>query len=274
MPGTLGGCETGQARLTGGYDVPARHVIHAVGPASNGGGEGEDELIESCFRHALPLCTLHGLKLRRLLRDRDRRLRMSPKARRVRKERAPRGAYIIQFALPAALTLVIARGSSLRPTRPRTFALLPGTYLYVGSARGPGGLAARVLRHLAARKTRHWDIDFLLHGPRSASARVFARASTARGLECRWARRIARARATFPVVGTREGEHRASHGFGAGDCTRRCGCDRASPNSARTHLFRVEWEPTIDRVQEVLRESPSIFAPIEELPGVHMHAGE
>ena len=199
---------------------------------------------------------------------------MSPKARRLGKEAVQRGAYVIEFTLPSSLTLVIRRRSSLRPSRRRTFALLPGTYLYVGSALGPGGLAARVLRHLAPRKTLHWDIDFLLHGPRSPSARVFARASAARGLECRWARRIARARATFPVVGTREGERRASHGFGAGDCTRRCGCDGASPNSARTHLFRVEWEPTLDRVLEVLGESPSAFAPLEELPGVDMNAGE
>ena len=58
---TLGGCETGQARLTRGYDLPARHVIHAVGPVWHGGGEGEDELLASCYRNALQLCALHGL---------------------------------------------------------------------------------------------------------------------------------------------------------------------------------------------------------------------
>jgi O-acetyl-ADP-ribose deacetylase (regulator of RNase III) len=52
---TLGGCETGDAKITRGYRLPARHVIHAVGPVWSGGGRGEDDLLASCYRKALEL---------------------------------------------------------------------------------------------------------------------------------------------------------------------------------------------------------------------------
>jgi O-acetyl-ADP-ribose deacetylase len=52
---TLGGCATGSAKITGGYRLPAKHVIHAVGPVWNGSGDGEDELLASCYRTALDL---------------------------------------------------------------------------------------------------------------------------------------------------------------------------------------------------------------------------
>jgi O-acetyl-ADP-ribose deacetylase (regulator of RNase III) len=52
---TLGGCATGSAKITGGYRLPAKHVIHAVGPVWNGGGRGEDDLLASCYRTALDL---------------------------------------------------------------------------------------------------------------------------------------------------------------------------------------------------------------------------
>src|ERR1700721_3388476 len=45
---TLGGCETGSAKITRGYQLKAKHVIHAVGPVWSGGNEGEDELLASC----------------------------------------------------------------------------------------------------------------------------------------------------------------------------------------------------------------------------------
>ena len=58
---TLGGCETGGAKITSGYRLPAKHVIHAVGPVWSGGGRGEDELLASCYRGAIELCRGHGL---------------------------------------------------------------------------------------------------------------------------------------------------------------------------------------------------------------------
>jgi O-acetyl-ADP-ribose deacetylase (regulator of RNase III) len=51
----LGGCPTGQARLTRGYDLPARYVIHAVGPIWEGGGEDEDTLLAGCYQASLAL---------------------------------------------------------------------------------------------------------------------------------------------------------------------------------------------------------------------------
>lgn len=55
----LGGCETGAAKLSGGYDLPAWNVIHTVGPVWRGGGEGEDELLASCYRSCLSLALEH-----------------------------------------------------------------------------------------------------------------------------------------------------------------------------------------------------------------------
>lgn len=58
----LGGCPTGEARITRGYRLKARHVIHAVGPVWQGGGHGEDGLLDSCYRSALALARRHGLR--------------------------------------------------------------------------------------------------------------------------------------------------------------------------------------------------------------------
>jgi O-acetyl-ADP-ribose deacetylase (regulator of RNase III) len=58
---TLGGCETGNAKITSGYRLSARHVIHAVGPVWHGGRQGEDEALASCYRRAIELSQTHGL---------------------------------------------------------------------------------------------------------------------------------------------------------------------------------------------------------------------
>jgi O-acetyl-ADP-ribose deacetylase (regulator of RNase III) len=58
---TLGGCATGSAKITRGYRLPARHVIHAVGPVWNGGDRGEDALLAGCYRTALALARADGL---------------------------------------------------------------------------------------------------------------------------------------------------------------------------------------------------------------------
>jgi O-acetyl-ADP-ribose deacetylase (regulator of RNase III) len=59
---TLGGCETGAAKLTGGYRLPARYVIHAVGPVWQGGSKGEPELLASCYRAIVRIASDHGFE--------------------------------------------------------------------------------------------------------------------------------------------------------------------------------------------------------------------
>ncbi len=59
---TLGGCETGQAKITRGYRLPARWVIHAVGPIWRGGSQGEPELLASAYRESLRLAAQHDVQ--------------------------------------------------------------------------------------------------------------------------------------------------------------------------------------------------------------------
>ncbi len=59
---TIGGCPTGEARITKGYNLPAKHVIHTVGPVWHGGGRDEDALLESCYRNSLALAREAGVR--------------------------------------------------------------------------------------------------------------------------------------------------------------------------------------------------------------------
>lgn len=58
----LGGCKTGQAKLTKGHRLPARYIIHTVGPVWNGGVHGERELLASCYTSCFELARKHGLR--------------------------------------------------------------------------------------------------------------------------------------------------------------------------------------------------------------------
>jgi O-acetyl-ADP-ribose deacetylase len=59
---TLGGCAVGDARLTRGYRLPAKYVIHTVGPVWHGGGHGEAEKLASCYQRSLALAVQHGVR--------------------------------------------------------------------------------------------------------------------------------------------------------------------------------------------------------------------
>ena len=58
----IGGCPTGEARITAGHRLPARHVIHTVGPVWRGGDAGEEALLASCYRRSLEIAAEHGLR--------------------------------------------------------------------------------------------------------------------------------------------------------------------------------------------------------------------
>lgn len=59
---TLNGCKTGQAKITKGYKLPSKHVIHTVGPVWHGGNKGEPELLADCYKNSLKLALKHGIK--------------------------------------------------------------------------------------------------------------------------------------------------------------------------------------------------------------------
>jgi Uri superfamily endonuclease len=112
------------------------------------------------------------------------------------------GTYLLWFDVQQPL--------SLHWRRDRATLLLPGAYVYLGSALGPGGLQARLRRHTVDPATRrtHWHIDHLTALLTPAAVRFMVGASSR---ECAWVQALAAAGAQFPA-----------RGFGSSDCRQRC----------------------------------------------------
>jgi len=128
-----------------------------------------------------------------------------------------------------ALLLQLAQSTQLHIGRLGTFFFPAGDYVYIGSAFGPGGLRARVARHLRGNGRRHWHIDIVraratIHGV------CFATASE--HLECTWSQTLA----ALP------GAHIPAPGFGSSDCTAGC----------RSHLLSFPTGMSITRLQRLL----------------------
>jgi Uri superfamily endonuclease len=130
--------------------------------------------------------------------------------------RAP-GTYILVLGVSSPRALQVGRAG--------VFNLVEGAYFYVGSAHGPGGLAARVGRHVRLHKPCRWHVDYLRAESQVLGA--FVRESSER-LECFWAWWL-KTRAACPV-----------NGFGASDC--RCA----------THLFRLPEAVAFGQVQRIV----------------------
>lgn len=136
------------------------------------------------------------------------------------------GTYLLLLTLEHAQSVTVGRLGRL--------AFTAGSYAYVGSAHGPGGLRARVGRHLRATKTLHWHIDYLT--TRAMVTAIWYRADSER-LECRWAR----------TLGALDGVIEAAAGFGASDC----GC--------RAHLFSLPVG--VQPAAHAALGSPATFVP-------------
>lgn len=111
------------------------------------------------------------------------------------------GTYALVFHIQHPIALSVGRLGELR--------LRPGYYVYVGSARGPGGLAARVARHLKPKKSAHWHIDYLTNCIPPVAV-LYATAAESR--ECTWVQRLM----------TQAGGFVPLRGFGNGDCRNGC----------------------------------------------------
>jgi Uri superfamily endonuclease len=138
------------------------------------------------------------------------------------------GTYVLWLRLPSARRIVVGRLGTIDFAR--------GCYAYVGSAQGPGGLAARVGRHLGGSARRRWHIDFLRRV--AAPVAVWYHVSDRR-LEHQWAAALAAMPgASLPVPG-----------FGASDC--RC----------HTHLVRFGRLPALRKFKQTLKNFDPALAP-------------
>ena len=125
----LGGCPTGQARITAGYRLPAQHVIHTVGPVWHGGQHGEDELLANCYRSSLALANQYGLASIAFPA-------ISTGVYRFPIERATRiavtevRAFLARHQLPATVTFVCF-GADVREAYDKTLALTADQVVYL-----------------------------------------------------------------------------------------------------------------------------------------------
>lgn len=118
------------------------------------------------------------------------------------------GIYLLVISLIKRIEKVIGALGE------QTFA--KGTYTYVGSARGPGGLQARISRHLHSEKTLHWHIDYLLSNPNLKISKIMYYL-TERDLECTLTKKLVK-RGAKPII----------EGFGSSDCC------------CTSHLFKID----------------------------------
>ncbi len=101
---TLNGCETGNAKITRGYRLPAEHVIHTVGPVWNGGALGEDDLLASCYRRSIELCREAQPRISGLSRDLNGHLSVPRRTR--SRHRRSRPSSIALAAAPSVAQVV------------------------------------------------------------------------------------------------------------------------------------------------------------------------
>ncbi len=151
------------------------------------------------------------------------------------------GTYVLLLNLPQPLTVRVGRLGN--------FTLDSGVYAYVGSAFGPGGLKARVYRHLRPEKPLHWHIDYLL--PHTRVLAVYY-VTTTEHLECAWNQSLC----------TLTGAKVPISGFGASDC--HSGCP--------AHLVRL-LPPTISQVKSTLHNATLTAKQMFESRQIHHTRG-
>ncbi len=128
-----------------------------------------------------------------------------------------RGVYILVIAVERPVEIEVGRLCAV--------GFAAGTYAYVGSARGPGGIEARVGRHLRRRKKLHWHIDYLLSHPEAQVKGIYV-LETEEAVECMVAKGLAEACEVIP-------------GFGSSDCRCPGHLFRCDPLSLRTLLSEL-----------------------------------
>ena len=127
------------------------------------------------------------------------------------------GRYVLLLTVPSTRGLITKQG--------RCFVLDPGVYAYVGSASGPGGLRARLGRHLTKTKRRHWHVDYLL----TVASPLGAICLPPSLGECQLANLVASLPGSLPILG-----------FGCSDC------------HCRAHLYRLEEQQSISSFAHAL----------------------